>query len=93
MYRIESFRRPDGRLCVRVELPMMPDPLLDILESVVGAIVRAVDPQAGPIPFWVPIHSSSSTGQQPKSPGAATPGLKKPTHLSTVKGENNEHGS
>ncbi len=93
MYRIESFRRPDGRPCVRVELPMMPDPLMDILESVVGAIVRAVDPQAGPISFWVRIQSSSSTGKQPKSPGAATPGLEKPTHLSTVKGENNEHGS
>jgi hypothetical protein len=52
MYRIESFRRPDGRPGVRVELPMLPDPLLDILESVVGAIVRAVDPQAGPISFW-----------------------------------------
>ncbi len=47
MYRIESFRRPDGRPCVRVELPMMPDPLLDILESVASAIVRSVDPQAG----------------------------------------------
>ena len=93
MYRIESFRRPDGRPCVRVELPMMPDPLLDILESVASAIVRAVDPQAGPISFWVPIQSSSCTGQKPKSPGAATPGLEKPTHLSTVKGENNEHGS
>jgi hypothetical protein len=69
MYRIESNRRPDGRPCVRVELPMMPDPLLDILESMVGAIVRAVDPQAGPISFWVPIQSSSSTGQKPKSPG------------------------
>ncbi len=93
MYRIESFRRPDGSPGVRVELPMLPDPLLDILESVVSAIVRAADPQAGPIAYRVSIQSSSSTGQQPKSPGAATPGLEKPTHLSTVKGENNEHGS
>ena len=93
MYRIESFRRPDGRPCVRVELPMMPDPLMDILESVLGAIVRALDPQAGPISFWLPIQSSSSTGQQPKCPVAAPPGLEKTTHLSTVKGENNEHGS
>lgn len=74
MYRIERFHRPDGRPCVRVELPMMPDPLLDILESVASAIVRAVDPQAGPISFWVPIQSSSSTGQNRKAPGRSPRG-------------------
>ena len=93
MYRIQTSRYPDGAPYIRVELPPLSHSQMDILESVVGAIVRAVDPQAGPISFWVPIQSSSSTGQKPKSPGAATPGLEKPTHLSTVKGENNEHGS
>ena len=99
MYRIESRRRPNGRPYIRVELPMMSDPLLDILESVVGALVRTVEPQAGPIYYYVPHQSSSlptaepELGDEPKSPGAATPGLDNPSHLSTVKGENDEHGS
>lgn len=99
MYRIESCRRPNARPYIRVELPMMSDPLLDILESVVSAIVRTVEPEAGLIYYWVPRQSSSPPAAGPelvtnqKSPRAATPGLEKPTHLSTVKGENDEHGS
>lgn len=99
MYRIESDRRPDGRPYIRVELPMMCDPLLDILESVASAIVRAVDPQSNWIYYNVACQSPCSPLAEPelddeaKSPRAATPGLEKPTHLSTVKGENDEHGS
>jgi len=99
MYRIESERRPDGTPYIRVELPMMCDPLLDILESVASAIVRAVDPQTGRIFYNVSCRCSSPPLAQPelgdkaKSPRAATPGLEKPTHLSTVKGDNDEHGS
>lgn len=98
MYRIESDRRPDGTPYIRVELPMMCDPLLDILESVASAIVRAVDPQ-GRIYYYVacqhlcPPLAERELGDEAKSPRAATPGLEKPTHLSTVKGENDEHGS
>ncbi len=60
MYRIESDRRPDGRPYIRVELPMMCDPLLDILESVASAIVRAVDPQSNWIYYNVACQSSCS---------------------------------
>jgi hypothetical protein len=64
----------------------MSEPQLDILESVVDAIWRVLNPQAGPTFVWLPRHSSSSTGPEPgkhtKSPGAATPGLDNPTHLS-----------
>ena len=85
-------------LCyIRVELPPLSHSQLYILDCVVDAIWKVVAPRAGPTLVWLPAHSSSSIdpepGKQPKSPGAATPGLEKPTHLSTVKGENNEHGS
>lgn len=97
MYRIRTCRYPDGTAYIRVDLPPLSDPQLDILESVVSAIWRVVDPQAGPTFVWLPAQNSSSAGpepgKQPISPGAATPGLYNPTHLSTVKGENNEHGS
>jgi hypothetical protein len=98
MYRIERCYRRNGRPYIRVELPIMSDPLMDILESVVSAIVRTVEPEAGPIHYWVPRQSSSPSTAEPEldneseSPGAATPGLEKPTHLSTVKGEGDEHG-
>jgi len=97
MYRIQTSRYPDGAPYIRVDLPPLSHSQLYILDCVVDAIWKVVPPQAGPTLVWLPAHSSSSTGhelgKQPKSPGAATPGLEKPTHLSTVKGENNEHGS
>ena len=99
MYRIESCHRPNGRPYIRVELPMMSDPLLDILESVVRAIARTVEPEAGPIYYWVPRPSSSppiaepELGDELKKPQGGHPGAEKPTHLSTGKGENDEHGS
>jgi hypothetical protein len=97
MYRIQTCRYPDGTPYIRVDLPPMSDPQLYILEVVVDAIWTVLNPQAGPTFVWLPHQSSSSTGSEPdkqsKSPGAATPGLDNPTHLSTVKGQNDEHGS
>jgi hypothetical protein len=97
MFRIQTCRYPDGTSYIRVHLPLMSDPQLYILESVVDAIWRVLNPQAGPTYVWLPRQNSSSTGsepdKQPKSPGAATPGLDNPTHLCTVKGQNDEHGS
>jgi len=95
MYRIRTSRYPDGNAYLRVELPMMSEPQLDILETVVSAIWRVLDPQAGPTLVWLPRQSGAKAQPTPKtkSPRAATPGLDNPSHLSTVKGENDEHGS
>jgi hypothetical protein len=64
---------------------------------VVSAIWNVLEPQEGPTLLWLPTQSSSSAGSKPgrknESPRAATPGLDNPTHLSTGKGENDEHGS
>ncbi len=97
MYRIQTSRYPDGAPYIRVELPPLSHSQTYILECVVDAIWKVVTPRVGPTLVCLPAQSSSSTGPEPgkqrKSPRAATPGLEKPTHLPTVKGENNEHGS
>ncbi len=97
MYRIQTSRYPNGAPYIRVDLPPLSDPQLYILDCMVDAIWKVVAPQAGPTLVWLPAQSASSTGpepgKQPKSPRAATPGLEKPTHLCTVKGEHDEHRS
>ena len=98
MYRIESRYRSNGRPYIRVELPMMSDPLMDILESVVSAIVRTVEPEAGPIYYWVPRQNSrldeAELGDEAEKPQGGHPGAPENLPTSpTVKGENNEHGS
>lgn len=78
MYRIRTSRYPDGSPYIRVELPPLSDPQLDLLESVVSAIWRIVAPQAGPALVWLPAQSSTPAGPereaepstQKESPGA-----------------------
>jgi hypothetical protein len=97
MYRIEPSRYPDGRPYLRVELPPMSHPQLYVLESVVSALWNVLEPQAGPTLVWLPTQSSSSAGPVPapktEKPQGGHPGAQEPTHLSTVKGDNDEHGS